>query len=182
MADSSIIQPTTFPRLDDLLSPIQHEDIDETQYKQREFSFAINHVPCPRGRDALLKSYSQFVASYTSESEVTFQYALRTELYHASESQVIQAKSATREMTSGHKQSDDYMFDIIQHKEEETTRFDFGLEIVADVDNFASAEAPALLSCVSLPFLWSKRSTCLTTLTAVCCSIPYHGDDIDNET
>ncbi|KAI4745378.1 acetyl-CoA synthetase-like protein [Aureobasidium sp. EXF-12298] len=147
MADSSIIQPTTFPRLNDLLSPIQHEDIDEAQYKQREFSFASNHVPCPKGRDALLKSYSQFVASYTGESEVTFQYALRTQLYHAFEPQVHQAKAFTGNISSEHEQPHDYMFDIIQHDEEDTTNFDFGFEIIADVDNFASAETPALLSC-----------------------------------
>ncbi|KAI4761094.1 acetyl-CoA synthetase-like protein [Aureobasidium sp. EXF-3400] len=147
MADSSIIQPTTFPRLSDLLSPIQHEDIDETRYKQRKFSFATNYVPCPKGREALLKSYSQFVATYTGESEVTFQYALRTALYHAFEPQVIQAKAFTGEISSEHEQPHDYMFDIIQHEEEDTTNFDFGLEIIADVDSFSSAEAPALLSC-----------------------------------
>jgi hypothetical protein len=181
MADSSIIQPTTFPRLSDLLSPIQHEDIDETRYKQRKFSFATNYVPCPKGREALLKSYSQFVATYTGESEVTFQYALRTALYHAFEPQVIQAKAFTGEISSEHEQPHDYMFDIIQHEEEDTTNFDFGLEIIADVDNFTSADAPVLLSCVSVSSLWLTRSTCLTPLTAVCCSIPCHGDDVDNE-
>jgi hypothetical protein len=178
MADSSIIQLTTFPRLSDLLSPIQHEDIDETRYKQRKFGFATNHVRCPKGRDALLKSYSQFVATYTGESEVTFQYALRTQLYHVFEPQVIQAKAFTGKISSEHEQPHDYMFDIIQHEEADTTNFDFGLEIIADVDNFASAEAPVLLSCVSLPSFW--LSTYLTP-TAVCCSISCHGDDIDFE-
>jgi hypothetical protein len=150
MADSSIIQPTTFPRLDDLLSPIQHEDIDETQYKQREFSFAINHVPCPRGRDALLKSYSQFVASYTSESEVTFQYALRTQLHHTVQGQIIQARCIDEQDLAYYEGPDRCIFEIVQHKEEDPKRFDFGLELIADVDNFASVEAPPQLKCVSV--------------------------------
>jgi len=149
MADSSIIRPTAFPRLDNLLSSVQHEGNDEVQYKQRDFSFTTHHVPCPRGRDALLEDYSQFIAFYTGECEVTYQYALRTQLYHAVEPQIIRARAMDTEVLSDHKTNNDYTFDIIHPEEGDTTSFDFGLEIVADVDNFISTEAPPLLNCVS---------------------------------
>jgi len=150
MADPSIIWPTAIPRLDNLLSSVQHEDNDEAQHKRRDFSFATNHVPCPRGRDALLKDYSEFVAFYTGECEVAYQYALRTQLHHAVEPQIIQARAMDTEILSGHKTNNDYALDIIQPEEGDTTSFGFGLEIVADVDNFISTEAPALLNCVSM--------------------------------
>ena len=149
MAEPSDIRPTAFPRLDNLLSSVQHEGNDEVQYKQRDFSFATNHVPCPRGRDALLKDYSEFIAFYTGECEVAYQYALRTQIHHAVEPQIIQARAMDTEILSDHKTNKDYTLGIIQPEEGHTTSFDFGLEIVADVDNFISTEAPPLLNCVS---------------------------------
>jgi hypothetical protein len=48
--------------------------------------------------------------------------------------------------------TDDYVLDLVQHSQhqEDTKAFDFGLEIIADVDNFDSTEAPVLLSSVSI--------------------------------
>jgi len=152
MSDTSNIQPTVFPRLDNLSSSVQSEANDEVQYKQRHFSFATNHVPCPRGKDALLKDYCQFIAFYTGECEVAYQYALRTQTHHAVEPQIIQARKIDTEILSGHKTNNDYTFEIIHPEEEDTVSFDFGFEIVADVDNFISTEAPPLLNCVSIFF------------------------------
>lgn len=150
MADSSIIRPTAFPRLDDLSSPVLFEDRNETQYKRHNFSFATDHIPCPRGRDALLKGYSRFVASYAGECEVAFQYALRTQLYDAVEPRIIQARTVDPEIWLDHEDIKDYVFDTVHPEEGNTTIFDFGFEIIADVDNFASIEAPPLLHCVSI--------------------------------
>ncbi|KAG9613762.1 acetyl-CoA synthetase-like protein, partial [Aureobasidium melanogenum] len=133
MASSSIIQSTAFPRLDDLWTPIQREHNDQTAYKRLDFSFSSNQKACPRGKDDLLKSYSQFIASYTGQSEITFQ--------------TLDANAV-----SGPDMTDDYVLDLVQHSQhqEDTKTFDFGLEIIADVDNFESTEAPVILSC---PFL-----------------------------
>ncbi|KAG9602741.1 acetyl-CoA synthetase-like protein, partial [Aureobasidium melanogenum] len=130
MASSSIIQPTAFPRLDDLWTPIQREHNDQTAYKRLDFSFTTNQEAHPRGREDLLKSYSQFIASYTGQSEVTFQ-------------------TFDGSAVSGSDMTDDYLLDLVQHTQhqEDTKAFDFGLEIIADVDNFDSTEAPVLLSC-----------------------------------
>lgn len=147
MADPSFIRPTAFPRLDDLSLPILCEDHNETQYKRHDFSFATNYIPCPRGRDALLEDYSQFIAAYTVECEVTFQYALRTQLYDEVEPKTIQARTIDTETLSDHGDIKDYTFNIM-HPEE--GRFDFGLEVVAVVDNFISTEIPPLLDCVSI--------------------------------
>lgn len=180
MADSSIIRPTSFPKLDNLLSYVQHQNNEEAQYKRRDFSFATNHVPCPRGRDALLKNYSQFIAFYTGECEVAYQYVLRTQLHHAVQPQIIQARAMDTEVLLDHKTNNDYTFDIIQPEERHTTSFDFGLEIVADVDNFISTEAPALLNCVSM-FFSQLISTISLTQTAFRCSVPCNGHDLDSE-
>ena len=150
MACSLITRPTVFPRLDDLLSPIQLDDNCDTRYKRFDFSFATNRVPCQRGRDALLKDYSRFIASYTGEGEVTFQYALRKQLQCAVESQVIQTRMIKPEGFSDHENMDDYTFNISHLKDGDTASFDFGFEIVADVDNFISAGASPLLHCVSI--------------------------------
>lgn len=152
MASSSIIQPTAFPRLDDLWTPNQREHNDQTAYKRLDHSFTTNQKACPRGRDDLLKSYSQFIASYTGQSEITFQYALRTEIHKPVEPHVIQCKTFDESAVSGSDLTDDYVLDLVQHSQhqEDTKAFDFGLEIIADVDNFDSTEAPLLLSSVSI--------------------------------
>jgi len=54
------------------------------------------------------------------------------------------------EVLSDHKTNNDYTFDIIHLEDGDITSLDFGLEIVADVDNFISTEAPPLLNCVSM--------------------------------
>lgn len=150
MAVSFTIQPPVFPRLHDLVSSVPRENNGETTLKQLDFSFATNHVALPRGRDDLLASYSQFIASYTGDSEVTFQYALRTQLHHTVQGQIIQARCIDEQDLAYYEGPDRCIFEIVQHKEEDPKRFDFGLELIADVDNFASVEAPPQLECVSV--------------------------------
>lgn len=153
MASSSIIQPTAFPRLDILCSPLQRESNSQKAYKRLAFSFTTAQDAHPKGRDDLLKSYSQFIASYTGQSEITFQYVLRTQLYKPVEPQIFQSRTYDEQAISDSDRTHDYVLDLVHHIQQQTqttTTFDFGLEIVADVDHFLSAEAPALLSCVSI--------------------------------
>lgn len=152
MASSSTIQPTTFPRLDDLWSPARHEHNDQTAYKRLDLSFTKHQKARPRGKGDLLKSYSRFIAIYTGQSEVTFQYALRTEIHKPVEPHVIQCRTFDESAVSGSDMTDDYVLDLVQHTQhqEDTKAFDFGLEIIADVNNFDSTEAPTLLNCVSI--------------------------------
>jgi hypothetical protein len=154
MAVSSIIQPTVFPTLDDLVSSVPREHSNETTFRTRGFSFATNHVAFPRGRDDLLKSYSRFIASYTGRCEVAFQYVLRIQLHHTVQAHIIQAGKFEEELFSDDGRSDGYFIDVLQHEEEDTTSFDFGFELMADVDNFASIKASPQLNCVSIFCLW----------------------------
>lgn len=178
MADPLIIRPTVFPRLDDLSSPVLREDNDEIQYKRHDFSFATNHIPCPRGRNALLKDYSRFIASYTGECEVSFQHSLRTKLLDVVEPQTIQARAIDTGAFPDHEEIDDHTFRIIHPEEGDTTTFDFGLEIIADVDNFMSREASPLLHCVS-EFVPCFILAIVLTPTAFSCSISRHGNEVD---
>lgn len=154
MADSSLdSRPTVFPRFDTLATPARRERNDNRQCSRRAFYYATNPVARPKSRDALLQSYTQFITSYTGESEVTFQYALRTRLDKPLESQIVQAKILNGQTVSEIEQTDDCVLDVVQPHEDVTEAFDFGLEILADVDNFDSAKAPTLLDCVSAPCL-----------------------------
>lgn len=156
MANSSILQPTAFPRLDDLYSSDEREQNGQTTYKTLAFSFTTNWEARPKGRDDLLTSYSQFITSYTGQSDVTFQYALRTQLYKPVEPETFQFRTSNEQAVSDNELTDDYVLDLSQHTQyqtEDTMTFDFGLEIVADVDRFSSAEVPALLNCVSILYI-----------------------------
>ncbi|THZ23114.1 acetyl-CoA synthetase-like protein [Aureobasidium pullulans] len=151
MADSPLdSRPTVFPRFDTLATPARRERNGKRQCGRRAFYYATNPVARPKSRDALLQSYTQFITSYTGESEVTFQYALRTRLEKPLESQIIQAKILNGQTVSEIEQTDDCVLGVFQPHEDGTEAFDFGLEILADVDNFNSAKAPTLLDC---PFL-----------------------------
>jgi hypothetical protein len=150
MTVSSIIQPTIFPRLDDRVSHIPREHNKEITFRRRDFSFATNHVGFPRGRDDLLESYSRFIATYTGRCEVAFQYVLRTQLHQTIGTQTIQARNIEGELSLDDEGSDAYFIDVLQHEEEDTMSYDFGLELIADVDNFASVEVPPQLNCVSI--------------------------------
>ncbi|KAI4839864.1 acetyl-CoA synthetase-like protein [Aureobasidium sp. EXF-8845] len=167
MAVSSIIQPTVFPTLDDRVSPIQRKHRNETTSRKRDLSFTANHIAFPRGRDDLLESYSRFIASYTGRRGVAFQYVLRTQLYHAIESQAIQARRIEEEPPSDDERSDAYIIDVLQHGQDDTTSYDFGLELIADVNNFASVEAPSQLHCVSIFSLWFTPSPFLVQYHAM---------------
>lgn len=154
MASSSIIQHTAFPRLDDLFSATERERNGQTTHKKLAFSFTTNWEARPKCREDILRSYSHFIASYTGQSEITFQYALRTQIQKSVEPHIVRLRTSDDDAASCSDTTDDYVLDSINHSQEEDMQaFDFGLEIVADVNNFESAEAPALLSCVSIFFI-----------------------------
>lgn len=174
MADSPLnIQPTVFPRFDSLVAPVQRERNDKRQYSRRAFYYATNPIARPKSRDYLIKSYSQFITSYTGDLKIAFQYALRTRLDKPLESQIIQAKILGGQTVSETEQTDDCVFEKFHHNQDDPETFDFGIEILADVDNFDSTRVPTLLDCVSILTL-IKSVNLLTDILNKPFLVQYH--------
>ena len=69
---SSTIRPTAFPRFDTLSADPRQVSLREDgapEYRRRQYSYAHDVSAQPKGRNALLQSYSRFIASFTGESE-----------------------------------------------------------------------------------------------------------------
>ncbi|KAI5198753.1 acetyl-CoA synthetase-like protein [Aureobasidium subglaciale] len=149
MAESLIIQPTRFPRFDTFAVP-REEHNERSDYRTRDFSFATSGVSRPRSKDALIQSYSEFLTSYTGQHEVAYQYTLRTSLDKPSEVQIIQAKTVEESTVPAIERPCCFAFNTSEHTNRGEEAFDFGLELLADIDQFESAKSSSSLDC---PFL-----------------------------
>ncbi|KAI5242094.1 acetyl-CoA synthetase-like protein [Aureobasidium subglaciale] len=148
MAESLIVQPTRFPRFDTFAASREGQN-ERSEHRTRDFSFATNGVPRPSSKDALIQSYSEFLASYTGQHAVAYQYTLRTNLDKPSEVQIIQAKTVEESTVPVIEKICRHAFITTDYTNEGDEIFDFGLELLADVDQFESIKSSSFLDCVS---------------------------------
>ncbi|KAK4496852.1 hypothetical protein PRZ48_011301 [Zasmidium cellare] len=164
MANSSphSIQPTAFPRLDTLSAAVpQEESRHQTQqrYRRRQFSYASNPAAQPKGKAALLQDYSRFIASFTGDAEVCFQFALRNDLQAVAKPEIVHASVLDRSNAmEGSSTEEDCIVEIDQQQDVDVG-FDFGLELLADPDNFDSISVLPTLHC---PLVVQYHATELT--------------------
>ncbi|KAI5245430.1 acetyl-CoA synthetase-like protein [Aureobasidium subglaciale] len=149
MAESLIIQPTIFPRFDTFAASREGRN-EQSEHRTQDFSFATNGVPRPRSKDALIQSYSEFLTSYTGQHAIAYQYTLRTNLDKPSEVQIIQAKTSEMITVPEVGRTCNYASMTSKHTNRSEETFDFGLELLADVNRFESTKSPSFLDC---PFL-----------------------------
>lgn len=146
---SSTIQPTAFPRFDTLSADsrqVSSREDGAPEYRRRQYSYARDISAQPKGRNALLQSYSRFIASFTGESEVCFQFALRSSL-RDSRPEIVQAAVIDRPRSGdGNSQnSSECTVDTAPSKSPDHDTFGFGLELLADPDHFSTiSESPII--------------------------------------
>lgn len=143
---ASAITPTTFPRLD--TSDSLRGTSDSSRFKRREFRYHSNADSAPRGKRALLQDYSRFVASFTGESEVCFRFALRSSLEADLPYETVEADvSESGAIGDNGEVVTEVALQIRPHVANDE-HFDFGLELLADPDNFDTAHEAPILDCV----------------------------------
>lgn len=131
------IGPTAFPRLDTLSAnrgPRRQHPI----YRRREQSYANNLKEQPRGKTGLLQGFSRFIAALTGEEEVCFKFIIRNDYVVSSAPEIVAAEVSRDSIEIDQQQQ---TLDNVEH-------FDFGLELLADLDNFDYNES-LQLDCVS---------------------------------
>ncbi|KAK4611859.1 Nonribosomal peptide synthetase sidC [Fulvia fulva] len=144
---STPIRPTPFPRLDTLSTDLRQAQDDRSlkrQYQRRQHSYASNVAAQPKGKTALLQDFSRFVASFTGEAEVCYQFALRTS--SVVKPDIVQAAvvAYTNDETSDDGQTQECLLDV-GRSSTDGLDFDFGFELLADPDVFDSINlAPTL--------------------------------------
>ncbi|KAF2170493.1 hypothetical protein M409DRAFT_64212 [Zasmidium cellare ATCC 36951] len=164
MATSPLsIQPTLFPRLDTLAATIsQDRSRPEAQqrYRRRQFSYASNPAAQPKGKAALLRDYSCFIASFTGDAEVCFQFALRNDLQAVAKPEIVHASVVDPQTAAGNESSNgDGCIVETSPQRNVDVGFDFGLELFADPDNFECVLFSPNLDC---PFVVQYHATELT--------------------
>lgn len=155
LSTAAAIQPTAFPRLDTLATALpQDGSRHERQQRlhRRQFSYASDPATRPKGKTALLQDYARFIASFTGESEVCFQFALRNDFQAVATPEIVQASLLETSSDTNHKGRDEHdcMLDIDRQRKSDG-QFDFGLEMLADPDDFDSISISPTLDCVSSP-------------------------------
>lgn len=148
---STPIRPTPFPRLDTLSTDLRQAQDDRSlkrQYQRRQHSYASNVAAQPKGKTALLQDFSRFVASFTGEAEVCYQFALRTS--SVVKPDIVQAAvvAYTNDETSDDGQTQECLLDV-GRSSTDGLDFDFGFELLADPDVFDSINLAPTLTAVS---------------------------------
>lgn len=79
-----------------------------------------------------------------------FQFAVRTDLQTVAKPEIVHASVLDRQDSTRGDRNDggDYDVEVLQQQDLEN-EFDFGLELLADPENFDSISVPPCLDCVS---------------------------------
>lgn len=141
---------TTFPRLDTLPGDARSDHPVPTDWRWKRHSYLTSPAACPRGRHALLQGYSRFITALTGEPRIGFQFSLRTALPERSEQQHVKAVPSDGEPEAEAESAENCVPSLSAVEEdEEGLDSDFGLELLADPDDFESSESEVQLDCVS---------------------------------
>lgn len=131
---ATMVRPSAIPRFDTLSNELIYQG-QHCDHQRREYSFASNVEDRPRGKDAILQGFARFIAALTGDEDVCFQFAIRN---GQTTPDVFRSISAVVFGDS---------IDISQNSSN-GEQYDFGLELLADLDNFDHADS-LLLDCVS---------------------------------
>ena len=142
------MRQTKFPRLDTLAANRRVDETTLPEYGQRDFSFANNVAAIPKGKNDILQAYSSFVGAFTGESEVIFQFSLRTDLQALPIREVVRAATPLYNADEVLQKSEGYTMERFHQSEDEEV-LDFGLELLIDPEMFDSTNVPVSLECVS---------------------------------
>jgi len=155
--DVSAVSATLLPRFDTLAHDPRRRftsaSLPAHRYKRRQLSLAEYPAALPEGRIAILRSFASFVSDFTGETEVSFQFALRTSLAARGRPQAVQAG-----ITHVDNDVRDVNVECRQWLDGDEV-FDFGLEILADPEELDSILIPPVLH---HPFVVQYHATLMT--------------------
>lgn len=135
MAANKSILSTTFPRLDTLstdASDIRRQSV----FQRREHSYASTIQSQPCGKSGILRGYCRLVAALTGNEDVCFRFITRNDYATAPLGSEIVVAEVTK-----------YSVEIC-YRPHDGEQLDFGLELLADLDNFDHTDS-LCLDCVS---------------------------------
>lgn len=149
-SSNSLVRPTAFPRLDTLDHSHSPAAVVPRQLKQQRFEFHSNISAAPRSRIALLHGYSRFIAAFTGDTEVCFQFSLRQQLNAESTLEVVEAEILDeQELSRYNKRISKCVSNLKPYTAPAAEPFGFGLELLLDPENLDSTHTSPELDCVS---------------------------------
>lgn len=158
---STPTRPTPFPRLVTLSTALrqsQNGHAQQRQYQRRRYSYASNAAAQPTGKTALLQDFSKFVASFTGEAEVCYQFVLRTSSVVTPE--IVQASVVgdANDASSDDGCASECVLDISRPSMDKLD-FGFGFEVLADPEVFDSMGLVPTVKAVSNTIQYCCRHT-----------------------
>ena len=136
----AITIPTIFPRLDTLPGDARSDHPVPTDWRWKRHSYLNSPAACPKGRHALLQGYSRFITALTGEPRIGFRFVLRTALSEQSEQQHVEAFVLDPEAKA--RTARECILDLNPAAgNNECLDTEFGLELLADPDEFESTES-----------------------------------------
>lgn len=141
-------RPTNFPRLDTIEQNNQ-TSVASRQTLRRQWTYHTNPAAAPKGKTALLRCYSRFIADFTGESEICFQFLLRENVERTSSPSVVEAEFHDRsQQQHEHDKGAECCLDV-KEIDQSQGPFGFGLELLADLEQMDTLERAPQLNCVS---------------------------------
>ncbi|CAK1363027.1 unnamed protein product [Cercospora beticola] len=164
-------RPTNFPRLD-TIEQNNHTSIASRQTLRRQWTYHTNPAAAPKGKTALLRCYSRFIADFTGESEVSFQFLLREHVDRTSNSSVVEAEFDDRSQQQHENDKDSECCLDVKETDQSQGPFGFGLELLADLEHMDTLNHAPQLDC---PLVIQYHATLLTVV------VYYDKDLIDQD-
>ncbi|KAI5361486.1 Putative AMP-dependent synthetase/ligase, Condensation domain, phosphopantetheine binding ACP [Septoria linicola] len=157
-----LARPTAFPRLDTLDHSQSTTAVVPGQLQQQRFGYHSNVSAAPRSRTALLHGYSRFIAAFTGDTEVCFQFSFRQQLDTKPILEVVEAEILDeQEVCTYNKRVSKCVSDLKPYTAPAAEPFGFGFELLLDPENFDSTHTSPDLDC---PFVVQYHATQLSII------------------